>query len=180
MLAVGFVTDRKIWKITYHLVRTLLELLLSPCGSPLELYDDGIITFLSQILYFIELEPHTRLVFYWRDIHVFSLCSGLGKNTKKSFKTIYSKFHLAYSLCYACVYTSQFWRQVGVARLTHCHYSLPKSITFLILRDYTLWLIQRTYRRYFYTTWKGNPSSFLPPNSGWWAKGKERKGRVFI
>jgi len=32
-----------------------------------------------------------------------------------------------------------------------------------------LWLIQRTYRRYFYTTWKGNPSSFLPSNSGWWA-----------
>jgi len=32
-----------------------------------------------------------------------------------------------------------------------------------------LWLIQRTYRRYFYTIWKGNPSSFLPPNSGWWA-----------
>jgi len=32
-----------------------------------------------------------------------------------------------------------------------------------------LWLIQRTYWRYFYTTWKGNPSSFLPPNSGWWA-----------
>ena len=31
-----------------------------------------------------------------------------------------------------------------------------------------LWLIQRTYRRYFYTTWKGDPS-FLPPNSGWWA-----------
>jgi len=32
-----------------------------------------------------------------------------------------------------------------------------------------LWLIQRTYLRYFYTTWKGNLSSFLPPNSGWWA-----------
>jgi len=32
-----------------------------------------------------------------------------------------------------------------------------------------LWLIQRTYRRYFYTTWKGNLTSFLPPNSGWWA-----------
>jgi len=27
-----------------------------------------------------------------------------------------------------------------------------------------LWLIQRSYRRYFYTTWKDNPSSFLPPN----------------
>jgi len=27
----------------------------------------------------------------------------------------------------------------------------------------------KTYRRYSYTTWKGNPSSFLPPNSGWWA-----------
>ena len=32
-----------------------------------------------------------------------------------------------------------------------------------------LWLIQRTYQQYFYTTWKGNPSSFLPSNSGWWA-----------
>jgi len=32
-----------------------------------------------------------------------------------------------------------------------------------------LWLIQRTHRRHFYTTWKGNPSSFLPLNSGWWA-----------
>jgi len=32
-----------------------------------------------------------------------------------------------------------------------------------------LWLIQRTYRRYFYTTWKDNPSSFPLPNSGWWA-----------
>jgi len=31
-----------------------------------------------------------------------------------------------------------------------------------------LWLIQRTYRRYFYTRWKGRPS-FLLPNSGWWA-----------
>ena len=25
--------------------------------------------------------------------------------------------------------------------------------------------MQRTYQRYFYTTWKGNPSSFLPPNT---------------
>ena len=32
-----------------------------------------------------------------------------------------------------------------------------------------MWLIQRTYRQYFYTAWKGNPSSFLPRNSGWWA-----------
>ena len=32
-----------------------------------------------------------------------------------------------------------------------------------------LWLIQRTYWWYFYTIWKGNPSSFLPLNSGWWA-----------
>jgi len=32
-----------------------------------------------------------------------------------------------------------------------------------------LWLIQTTYGRYFYTTWKVNPSGFLPPNSGWWA-----------
>jgi len=30
-------------------------------------------------------------------------------------------------------------------------------------------LIRRTYRRYFCTTRKGNPSSFLPPNIGWWA-----------
>ena len=42
-----------------------------------------------------------------------------------------------------------------------------------------LWLIQRTYRRYFYTTWKGNPSSqmwfFVQLCSSWqdfnWLKG---------
>jgi len=45
---------------------------------------------------------------------------------------------------------------LGVVILSVCH-------------TRALWLIQRIYRRYFYTTWKGNPSSFLPANSGWWA-----------
>ena len=35
---------------------------------------------------------------------------------------------------------------LGVLILSVCH-------------THALWLIQRTYRRYFYTTWKGNPSS---------------------
>jgi len=35
---------------------------------------------------------------------------------------------------------------LGVVILSICHM-------------HALWLIQRTYRRYFYTTWKGNPSS---------------------
>ena len=43
------------------------------------------------------------------------------------------------------------------------------SVCLSICHTRALWLIQRTYPRYFYTTWKGNPSSLLPPNSGWWA-----------
>jgi len=42
------------------------------------------------------------------------------------------------------------------------------SVCPLVCHTHALWLIRRTYRRYFYTTWKGNSSSFLPPNSGWW------------
>jgi len=33
------------------------------------------------------------------------------------------------------------------------------SVRLSIRHTRALWLIQRTYRRYFYTTWKGNPSS---------------------
>jgi len=47
--------------------------------------------------------------------------------------------------------------------------SVFPSVCLSICHTRALWLIQRTYRQYFYTTWKGNPSSFLPPNSGWWA-----------
>jgi len=32
-----------------------------------------------------------------------------------------------------------------------------------VCHTHDLWLIQRTYRRYLYTIWKGNPSSFLVP-----------------
>jgi len=43
------------------------------------------------------------------------------------------------------------------------------SVRVSVCQKRALWLIQRSYRRYFYTTWKDNLSSFLPPNSGWWA-----------
>jgi len=40
-----------------------------------------------------------------------------------------------------------------------------------------LWLIQRTYRPHFYTTWKGNPSSFLMPKiSANFQRGHPRQG----
>jgi len=55
---------------------------------------------------------------------------------------------------------------LGVVILS-IHLSVRPSIRLSV--HHTLRLIQRTYRWYFYTTWKGNPSSFLPPNSGWWA-----------
>ena len=53
---------------------------------------------------------------------------------------------------------------LGVLILSVC-----PSVRLSVCLTHALWLIQRTYRRYFYTAWKGNPSSFLPPNSGWWA-----------
>ena len=37
------------------------------------------------------------------------------------------------------------------------------SVRLSVCHTRALWLIQTTYRRYFYTTWKGNPSSFLMP-----------------
>jgi len=37
------------------------------------------------------------------------------------------------------------------------------SVRLPVCHTRALWLIQRTYRRYFYTTRKGNPSSFLMP-----------------
>jgi len=33
------------------------------------------------------------------------------------------------------------------------------SVRLFVCHTHALWLIQRTYRRYFYTIWKGNPSS---------------------
>jgi len=55
-------------------------------------------------------------------------------------------------------------------RATLCSRGLGslKSVCPCVCHTRALWLIQRSYRRYFYTTWKGNPSSFLSPNSGWW------------
>ena len=56
------------------------------------------------------------------------------------------------------------WRGLGSRN------SVRLSVRLSVGHTRALWLIQRTYQRYFYTTWKGNPSSFLPHNSGWWAK----------
>jgi len=53
---------------------------------------------------------------------------------------------------------------LGVVILSVC-----LSVCPTVCHTRALWLIQRTYRWYFYTAWKGNPFSFLPSNSGWWA-----------
>jgi len=57
------------------------------------------------------------------------------------------------------------WRSYASAVLGVVILSVCPSLCHM----HALWRIRRTYRQYFYTTWKGNPSSFLPPNSGWWA-----------
>ena len=45
------------------------------------------------------------------------------------------------------------------------------SVRLSVYHTRALWLIQRVYRRYFYTTWKGNPSSqmwfFVQLRSSW-------------
>ena len=50
--------------------------------------------------------------------------------------------------CGFCIFTARAMLSMvlGVVILSVCH-------------THAFWLIQRTYRRYFYTTWKGNPSS---------------------
>jgi len=51
-------------------------------------------------------------------------------------------------------------KMVSTARRSYASAVLEVVIVCLSVRHTrALWLIQRTYRRYFYTTWKGNPSS---------------------
>ena len=52
------------------------------------------------------------------------------------------------------------------------------SVCLSVCHTCALWLIQRTYRWYFYTTWKGAPSSFLMPKfSAKFQRGHPRRGR---
>ena len=55
---------------------------------------------------------------------------------------------------------------LGVVILSVC-----PSVRLSVCHTRALWLIQRTYRRYFYTTWKGNPCSqmwfFIQLCSSW-------------
>jgi len=66
--------------------------------------------------------------------------------------------------------------------------SVRPSVRLSVCHSHTraLWLIQRTYRRYFYTTWKGNPSSqmwfFVQLCSSWhyfnWLKASRRPSAI--
>jgi len=52
------------------------------------------------------------------------------------------------------------------------------SVCLSVCHTRALRLIERTYRRYFYTTWKGNPSSFLTPKiSAKFRRGHPQRGR---
>jgi len=51
------------------------------------------------------------------------------------------------------------WRSYASAVLGVVILSVCLSVRLSICHTRALWLIQRTYRRYFYTTWKGSPSS---------------------
>ena len=73
---------------------------------------------------------------------------------------------------FGTVYTV--WRSYASVVLGVVILSIHQSIC----HTRALWLIQRTYWRYFYTTWKGNPSSFLTPKiSAKFQRGHPRQGR---
>jgi len=66
------------------------------------------------------------------------------------------------------------WQVLGVVILSVC-----PSVRLSVCHTRALWLMQRTYRRHFYTTWKGNPSSFLVPKiSAKFQQGHPRRGRL--
>ena len=59
-----------------------------------------------------------------------------------------------------------FWGPIFTARCSYASVVLGVIILSVcpsVCHTRALWLIQRTYRRYFYTRWQGNPSSFLMP-----------------
>jgi len=76
------------------------------------------------------------------------------------------------------------WHLPGSIHFYHASYA-SAVLGVVILSVYpsvchtrALWLIQRTDRRYFYTTWKGNHSSFLMPKiSAKFQRGHPQRGR---
>jgi len=52
---------------------------------------------------------------------------------------------------------------LGVVIIIIIILSVRLSVCLPVRHTRALWLIQRTYLRYFYTAWKDNPSSFLLP-----------------
>jgi len=62
---------------------------------------------------------------------------------------------------------------LGVVILSVC-----LSVCLSVWHTRALWLIQRTYRRHFYTTWKSNHTSFLTPKiSAKFQRGQPQRGR---
>lgn len=104
MSAVSFATDRKLWKITYYkrCLSYFCPLVVVPWSctkfSPS-----------NSIFYWIRIKtPYTSRLPMERYSRFLTLLWFRQKNTKKSFKTIYSEFHLAYSLYCVCVCTPFF------------------------------------------------------------------------
>ena len=90
--------------------------------------------------------------------------------------------HFLYTVYISTSQTSfQPWMPVFTERLSYASAVLGVvilSVHSSVCHTCALWLIQRSYRRYFYTTWKGNPSSFLTPKiSAKFCQGHLQRGR---
>jgi len=72
---------------------------------------------------------------------------------------VHSACCFTYFFTTRCSYASAVLGVVILSVWPSIHLSVHPSVC----HTHALWLIQRTYQRYFYTTWKGNPSSFLMP-----------------
>jgi len=91
---------------------------------------------------------------------------------KNYIKTAQWLYLLHFIKSFYAVLSSGWFHVVFTARHSYASAVLGvviRSVHSSVCHTRALWLIQRTYWRYFYTRWKGNPSNFLPPNSGWWA-----------
>ena len=116
----------------------------------------------------------TRGFTHWKIPPIFNLCSFLYDSDRLEWQFLglmHQKYLGSELPLTAWESFQRFWHidiAVHFYHTIHSYASTVLGVVILSVRPCVchtraLWLIQRTYRQYFYTTWKGNPSSFLAP-----------------
>ena len=129
------------------------------CNVLLITLQQNVIWFLSSLCYHHH-HHHAVITSYWGDVKQNTVTVKTTDNLHGTLLQCTMK--ALYHGCKYCKHLQQKTQTFFTARRSYASEVL--GVVILSVRHTrALWLIQRTYRRYFYTTWNSNPSSFLHP-----------------